>query len=265
MSQAEAQAAEQYCDARFHPVPVPDRCKGPVINGWQNLRLGRDDISNYFDGRSMNIGILLGDDYSITDVDLDCQEAVRAARCYLPDTDMVFGRLTKRASHYIYRMDPPQPSVTYKDTDRKTMLVELRCQKKDGTVGLQTIVPPSRHETGEDIRFEPGCGPSPANVDAETLLTAVARVAATTLLARHWPARGKGRHSAMLALAGGLARCAWSKEDTKLFCRAVYQTLPNPDPKAMTRSDGEVESTYHQKEQESDFTGWPHLIRSASK
>jgi hypothetical protein len=33
------------------------------------------------------------------------------------------------------------------------MLIELRCQKTDGSIGLQTIVPPSTHkETGKEIR-----------------------------------------------------------------------------------------------------------------
>jgi hypothetical protein len=57
-------------------------------------------------------------------------------------------------------------------------LVELRGQKSDGSLGLHTIVPPSLHPKGEEIRFEKGCDGYPANTDAPELRSAVAKVAA---------------------------------------------------------------------------------------
>ncbi|MCC6363182.1 MAG: bifunctional DNA primase/polymerase [Bryobacterales bacterium] len=267
MSAAVPHPAEQLIDAGFHPIPVPDRSKNPGFDGWQNLRLRRDDIPKYFNGRPQNIGVLVGDEYGTTDVDLDWHEAVRAADFFLPDTGMIFGRKSKPRSHWFYRMDPPLPSRQYRDIKdaegKRPMIVELRCQKQDGSAGLQTIVPPSRHDkTGEDIEFAPGCGLMPANIDADELLPAVARTAAAALLARHWPARGSGRHNTMLALAGGLARAGWNQEEARLFCKAIYHSLADPDRTAMNRSDGEVESTYKRKESGEDFTGWPHVIEA---
>jgi hypothetical protein len=49
-------------------------------------------------------------------------------------------------------------------------------------VGLQTIVPPSVHPSGEVISFEPGCDGDPAAVDGRILQLAVARTAAAALL-----------------------------------------------------------------------------------
>jgi hypothetical protein len=256
-----AEAARQYIAAGLPPLPVPYRQKKPVVEGWPKLRLTADDVPKYFNGNDhpQNIGLLLGDDSGTTDADLDCMEAVRAAPFLLPETRMKFGHASKPVSHWFYRMDPPHTSLAYKDTDGK-MILELRCQAKDGSVGMQTVVPPSTHELGEEIRFEPGCGPNPANVDSDVLLAAVARTAAAALLARHWPARGQGRHACMLGLAGALARAGWTKEETKIFARAVYHALTDPDRRALGRSDDEVESSFRRMAEEKEFTGWPHVI-----
>jgi len=257
------EAASRYVAAGFHVVPVPYRQKGPVLDEWQNLRLRSEDLLSYFDGERQNVGILLGDDFGTCDVDLDCLEAVRAAQFFMPETGMIFGRASKPASHWFYRVDPPIPTKTFKDIDKKTMILEFRCQKKDGTVGLQTVTPPSTHkDSGEPIRFESGCGLRPANVDADVLLTAAARTAAAAIMARHWPGCGQGRHNAMLALAGGLARDGWTEEEARIFCRAVYHALSDPDPAATGRSDGEVKSTFERRVQGADYIGWPHLIQA---
>lgn len=164
-----------------------------------------------------NIGLLLG--YSgITDVDCDCPEAIAAARELLPETGLIFGRRSKPFSHYLYRTDSPVRTIQLLDPLDAAMLVELRGLKSDGSIGLQTVVPPSIHETGEAVRFEHGYEGVPANIDAETLMSAVHWVAAAALLARHWPTEGS-RHHAFLALAGMFARAEWSLEDTKTFHR----------------------------------------------
>ena len=153
-----------------------------------------------------------------------------AARLLLPETGLIFGRQSKPFSHFLYRSDPPIVTKRYVDPlDHKT-LVELRGLSSDGTIGLQTVVPPSVHEIGEAVRFEEGFEGTPANVDAEVLISAVRRVAAAAVLARHWPTKGS-RHHAFLALAGVLARAGWSLEDAKAFHRAIYRCLwpTNPD------------------------------------
>jgi hypothetical protein len=256
-----ASAAMEYCAAGLHPIPIDYREKGPRYKGWTDLRLTDASIPSYFqNGAPKNIGILLGID-NVGDVDLDCPEAIRAAQYFLPPTKMSFGRESKQNSHHMYRADKAVATQQYKDVDGDTMIVELRGLKEDGSVGFQTVVPPSRHkDTGEPIRFEPGCGPSPSGVDAEQLQKAVAHLAAAALLAKHWPGRGEGRNVAMMALAGGLLRSGATLEGTKEFCRAVYHSLSDPDPSAMNRSDTEVVCTSKNLESgEGEVTGWTRL------
>jgi putative DNA primase/helicase len=199
-------AAQNWVARGFFPIPIPFREKSPKLEGWQSLRLRADDVPRYFNGVPQNIGVLLGDDYGATDIDLDCAQALMVAGDLLPETGLIFGRQSKPRSHYFYRSDPPIRSKRYLDPIDKSCLVELRCQKSDGSQGLQTVVPPSTHPEGEQIRFEPGGDGYPANVDAGTLQAAVARVAATSLLIRHWTGEKSGRNQAFIALDGSLAR-----------------------------------------------------------
>ena len=137
-------------------------------------------------------------------------------------------------------------------------IVELRGLSSDGTVGLQTVVPPSIHESGEAVRFEPGFEGTPANVDAEALASAVRRVAAAALFARHWPTKGS-RHHAFLALAGVLARAGWSVEDAKAFHHALYRCLWPASPELDT-ADTELQSTFEKHSANGETTGVPTLL-----
>ena len=82
-------------DERWAVVPIAYRekaPKGPMAEGWQKLRIGADDASRYFNGAKQNIGVILGEaSHGLTDIDLDCDEAVRAAPYMLPKTRS-FGR-----------------------------------------------------------------------------------------------------------------------------------------------------------------------------
>jgi predicted P-loop ATPase len=151
----------------------------------------------------------------------------------------------------------------YEDTagDGKKCLVELRCLKTDGSVGLQTVVPPSIHrDTGEQIRFEPGFDREPANVDADVLQKVAAKIAAVTLLALHWPKEG-GRHDAFLALAGTLYRAGWDLEDALAFHFALYRALWGG---AADRGacNSEVRTTYAKGATGGDTTGFPTLAEA---
>jgi hypothetical protein len=195
-------------------------------------------------------------------VDLDCPEAIYAAQVLLEDTGMVFGRQSKPYSHYFYRCDPPVRSKRYIDpveTDKdEACLVELRCQKIDGTTGLQTVVPPSIHESGEQIRFEKGYDKDPANVDAPVLQADVAKVAAAALLARRWQGEKSGRNAAFIALAGALARGGWPLDQAVAFHRAIYRALwgSHADLEA---AKAEVVATYEKQTRGFETTGRPTL------
>jgi P4 family phage/plasmid primase-like protien len=257
------EAARDWAQRGFFPVPVPYRSKKPVLEGWQRLGITADAAPQYFGDQPQNIGVLLGDKYGSTDVDCDCPEAITAARELLPETGMIFGRQSKPFSHYFYRSDPPVRTQQFHDPLDKATLIELRGLSSDGAIGLQTIVPPSVHQTGEQIRFEPGFDGTPANIDADVLLTAVRRVAAVALLVRHWPAQGS-RHLAFLALAGVLARAEWHVDEAKSFHRVIYGCLW-PAKTDLHAADSEVESTFEKHSKGHEITGVPTLAELVDK
>ena len=251
-------AAITWIQQGFSPVPIPHRSKRPVLQGWERLEITMDLAAQYFNGKPQNIGLHLGDKYGSADVDCDCAEAITAARDLLPETGMIFGRQSKPFSHFFYRSDPPARTEQFHDPlDHKT-LIELRGLSSDGSIGLQTVVPPSVHETGELVRFENGFEGTPANIDAEVLISAVRKVAAAALLARHWPTQGS-RHHAFLALAGVLARAGWGVEDAKTFHRAIYRCLWPSNPE-LGATDSEVQSTFDKHSAGGEITGVPTLI-----
>ena len=160
-------AAITWIQKGFSPVPVPHGSKRPVLKEWQRLEITIEGASQYFNGASQNIGVLLGDNFGSTDVDCDCPEAIAAARELLPETGLIFGRQSKPFSHFFYRSDPPVRTAQFIDPMDQSTIVELRGLSSDGTIGLQTVVPPSIHETGEPVRFEQGFEGTAANVDAD--------------------------------------------------------------------------------------------------
>jgi hypothetical protein len=148
--------------------------------------------------------------------------------------------------------DPLKPAG-----DKGGMLVELRGRKSDGTLGLQTVVPPSIHrDTGEPIEFEHGHFRDAANIDADALQAAVASVAATALLARYWPAKGS-RHNAFLALAGTLANAGLEREAIHGIHRGIYRVLWR-DPE-FTVCASEVTSTLDRRQHGSPTTAFSTL------
>lgn len=251
-------AAISWIEKGFSPVPVTHRSKRPVIKEWEQLEVTVETAPKYFNGAQQNIGLLLGDKYGSADVDCDCTEAISAARLLLPETGLIFGRESKPFSHFLYRSNPPIVTKRYVDPQDNKTLIELRGTKSDGSIGLQTVVPPSVHESGEAVRFEEGFDGTPADVHGDKLTTAVGRVAAAAVLARHWPAAGS-RHEAFLALAGVLARSGSSLEDAKALHRAIYRCLwpINPD---MAAADTEVQSTFEKHTADGgEITGMPTL------
>lgn len=249
------------------PIPIPDREKGPKIDGWPDLRL--EALPEHFNcnGTRQNVGCLLGEPYGLTDLDLDCPEAISSWPSFAPATGVIFGRKSAPASHWFYYSDPPQASVAFADPLSEVKgekLMEIRCLKKDGSVGMQTVVPWSHHkDTGELIEFAPGKNKAPATVEWTELLRAASKTAAAVLLARHWPA--KGRHETMLALAGTLCRAGWPEDDAKTFCRALYRAVSTHDPAQLARSDGEVHSTYQKIAADAAATGIPTLTQHVEK
>ena len=128
-------------------IPIPSGAKAPQFKNWQHLRLKECDVPSYFRNGD-NIGALLGQvSGDLVDVDLDAPQALTVANVFLPTTARVHGRQTKLGSHRWYQsLGLHQPK---KFTDINGIcLVEIRSN------GQQTLLPPSIHPNGEQLRWE---------------------------------------------------------------------------------------------------------------
>lgn len=173
VNEMSAEAAREYIARGWAPIPFERREKGPTYEGWQTYRAnGCDEFAN------KNIGILDGvPSNGIVDVDLDCPEALALAPLVLPPTGAIFGRKSKPKSHWLYRCAPPPETKQFQFN--KAMFVELR------STGVQTMVPPSVHPSGETVRWD--SEDEPAVIEASELARHVSDLAALCLLARNWP------------------------------------------------------------------------------
>lgn len=230
-------------------IPLPPRSKKPIGDEWQNWRLTADEIDLAFDD-SQNIGVLLGaPSDGLVDVDLDCAAAMALARVFLPPTPATFGRTSRRASHWLYRCDPPPPAtrkLQYAVGGKRATLVEVR------STGSQTVFPGSTHPSGEPIEWDERG--EPAEVDADALFGSARRLAAASLLVTFWPLGA--RHDAALALAGGLLRSRWSIPAASAFVRAVAQAAGDDELEDRVRAVPDTAATIARGE---PATGWTTL------
>src|SRR5215467_4034768 len=92
-----------YIHRGWNPVPVPFKTKKPVEEGWQNRVIAEHDAPSHFNGTKQSVGVMMGKtSRGLTDVDLDCAEAIRIAPYVLPKTGAKFGRPSKPDSHWLY-------------------------------------------------------------------------------------------------------------------------------------------------------------------
>jgi hypothetical protein len=224
--------ARDYIARGWNPIPIPYRAKGPTGDEWGKLRITDENVEQFFDGSPQNIGVQLGKKSDgLTDVDLDCPEAVVLAPQFLPSTPAVFGRASKPRSHYLYCIDdaPNKGSLKLTDLD-KAVIVELRMG--GGDKGAQTVFPGSIHTSGETIEWV--SDREPTQTSFAVLKDAVTKIAVGVILIRSWPAKG-GRHDAALALGGFLARAGWETNDIANFVEIVAHAAGSEDPAARSK------------------------------
>ena len=212
------------------PVPVPRTkgAKGPNIPKWQHLVVTPQNAAQYFDsGKAVNVGAIMGPrSGDLTDVDLDCPEAIALAPRFLPETGSVYGRASKQKSHYFYRCPDPPDNATKKFVDENgSVILELRLG--GGGKGAQSVWPGSLHKTGE--YYEWHVDGEPKRVAFADLDLAGKKIAVGTLLVRHWPAGGS-RHDTALTVGGFLARIGWSPDAIARFVEAIATEAGDDDP-----------------------------------
>jgi putative DNA primase/helicase len=186
-------AAKRYIERGWCVVPLKPGEKDPFTKEWQNLRIKPGEIGEFFKEDS-NIGIHSGEPSGgLTDCDFDCPEALAIGPRILPDT-LMSGRGNK-ITHFWY-VSADCKSKKYADVDGN-VLVEIRSD------GHQTAVEPSIHPSGDLYKW---INPEtdPLAIDKSELKSTVARVAVSTLIARHLP--DGGRHDLALAYAGLMLR-----------------------------------------------------------
>jgi hypothetical protein len=223
--------ARTYVQRGWNPLPLPHKQKKPTDAGWQHRVIGPADVDQFFNSKPMNVGVMLGpSSHGLTDIDLDCPEALALAPWILPKTGAIFGRASARASHWLYatslagKID--KAAIRLKDPRRKeterAVLVELRVGP-----GAQTVFPGSVHESGEDVRWDEAGDPAGAGDD--DLQRRFHRLAAACLFTRYWPGEGNGSHDAALALGGFLARAGMSAPEIRVLVEAIARAAADAE------------------------------------
>ena len=210
------ETAKEYLRRGWHPVPIPVGTKGPTGAKWQLRLVTTKNISLFFAGKDLNVGVQLGPkSNNLCDIDLDSLDAVRIASYFLPDTDAIFGRKTKPRSHYLYICNDSVGNVIKFASGKKDTIVELRMGREKG---VQTMFPGSVHPSGEKVEWNNDG--EPAVIPFEQLKIAVRNVAVGTILLRHWPESGS-RHETALRVGGFLARAGMDLESIDRLIEAT--------------------------------------------
>jgi Bifunctional DNA primase/polymerase, N-terminal len=162
VSESAVDLAQSYLRPGWQPVPIDRGQKRPRDNSWQSLAITEANVEDYF-GNDDNVGVQLGARSSgLTDVDIDCAEALDLADYILPATGAIFGRRSKPRSHRLYVTDlyTTEQKATIRFAEPPTLsngqesatLVELRIG--GGDKGAQTVAPGSVHPSGEKVRWD---------------------------------------------------------------------------------------------------------------
>lgn len=245
-----AEAARAYLQRGWMPTKLIG--KRAVWTDWPKRVITEDEIDGLFGGSGVNVGLLHGPiSAHLVDVDLDCPEAVRAAPLILPETPMRHGRKGSGLAHYWYVSEGAR-TTRYKDPaapSDQASLVELLGE------GTQSMVPPSLHPSGENVCWCQGVKFEPPKVRPGVLLKACARLAAVSLIARHWTTGD--RSEAAMHLGGWWAKSGVPVEDAEQLMRAVCQAAQDEEP------SGRITSVRHSYEAHSagkTVAGWQGLI-----
>ena len=104
------------------------------------------NVDGHFSSSHQNIGLQLGRaSNGLTDIDLECNEAIALATYLLPTTGAVFGRRSKRRAHWLFQTKLCETeegaAIQYREPISLggAMLVELRIGA--GVKAAQTLAP----------------------------------------------------------------------------------------------------------------------------
>jgi hypothetical protein len=216
---------QKYVDRGFKLVFYPTKTKGPQgadAKGWQSRDYPPD---SYIEGQ--NVGVMLGHEVSegkfLVDIDFDWSDGVPMVKRFFPRTEFGFGRESRKLSHVFYTTQVPLDSFAFKDLDDHT-LVEIRGTKKDGTLGFQSMVPPSIHPSGEPVVLR--ADGDVAHVEASELHRRATLYAIACLLLQQIGQRNL-LHDVRLSLAGFLLKCNLTEDEAVDIGEAIAEATRN--------------------------------------
>lgn len=192
--------AYEYLRRKIALTRIAPHSKKPLEKDWQSKFYTDLDAAGIF--TDCNIGIILGRASSnLTDIDLDCPEAIQLAPRILPSTTWVFGRKGAPKSHYMYLCRDSKTTKFASPLKDGGMLLEIRSD------GAQTVAPGSIHTSGESVNFYDESWKSyrPYDLPVHELQQRCADLAAAVIVLRHGWASGK-RDELAVALCGLMLR-----------------------------------------------------------
>jgi len=235
-----------------NPVVIPAGKKGPDTKNWHQVRYETLAEAKEAFGDSGNVGILLGNEHGVVDIDLDCPEAAAVARYLLPQDTAIFGRQGSPRSHYLYSCENAGEGLRLKDGPGK-VTVELRSQP--GGKACQTVMPGSVHPTGEAVVWWDKR--TPMKLPFEKLAELVNDIHGAAVLLRGYPAEGS-RHDFWLAAGGLWAKSGVPKERALRIMHAVF-SVAESDPTEMEDRRKAVETSYERSGGGKSCVGWSAL------
>lgn len=206
----------------FRLIFYEPKTKGPREAGWHQKTYTVDD---YKEGQ--NVGVILGHEIDegkfLVDIDFDWPEGIVLAKKVLPATGFGYGRESRKLSHAFYTTPKPLVSRKFEGIDGKT-LVEIRGTKTDGTLGFQSMVPPSIHPSEEVITLR--IDEDIAHV--EDLERAVTLYAIGCVLLQHLGQRGL-LHDVRLSTAGFLLQLGFDIREVVRLGEALASATGNDE------------------------------------
>lgn len=192
--------AFEFLKRKIALIKITPHSKKPVEKEWTTKYYTDVNAASVF--TDYNIGMILGrSSGGLTDIDLDCPEAVKLAPKILPGTTWVFGRRSAPRSHYMYTVRESRTTKFASPLKDGGMLLEIRSD------GAQTVGPGSIHPSGESINFydESWRQFPPRELPLQELQQRVGDLAAAVLVLRHGWSDGK-RDELAVALCGLMLR-----------------------------------------------------------
>lgn len=258
-TQTTTQILNAYEAVGIRLVPLKPEDKKPKGNEWPSRTITREEIERNLE-RGGGVGIQAGECSGwICAADLDCDEARKLAPLFLPKT-LTSGKEGERLpSHYVY-VSEGAGYRQFRDTNLKELIA---LKASNNGAGHQFVVEPSVHETKGPYKWAGGFNPSEiTRISSEDLERRLGRLAAATLIARHFPPPG-GRHDYRMMVAGFLLRNGETTESAREIMRPALE-VAGANRDGLRDLDGVLQDTARDLEQGKRVKGGRRLHESVA-